>query len=101
MILFAYSYNLVFLFLQSIYLYSGKAIQGKRCKRITDVLEEKYNSLHFVPEETFTEQVQRAPRQNSPSQTLGALRLAVGDYNRDTGMYGMMFNYHMVLTMKV
>lgn len=101
MILFAYSYRLVCLFLQSISLYSGKAIQGKQCKKIPDVLEEKYNSLHFVPEETFTEQVLRAPRQNSPSQTLDALGLGVGDYNRDTGMYVLMYNYHMVLTMKV
>ncbi|KAK1614189.1 hypothetical protein QYE76_019706 [Lolium multiflorum] len=65
-------------------IYEGKAIQGKRCKRITDVLEEKYNSPHFVIEETFTEQVLRAPRQNSPSPTLDALGLGVGDYNRDT-----------------
>ncbi|KAM0844587.1 hypothetical protein ACQ4PT_056948 [Festuca glaucescens] len=65
-------------------IYEGKAIQGKQCKRTSAVLEEKYNSFHFVPEETFTEQVLRAPKQNSPSQTLDALGLGDGAYNRDT-----------------
>uniref|UniRef100_A0ACD5V875 Uncharacterized protein n=1 Tax=Avena sativa TaxID=4498 RepID=A0ACD5V875_AVESA len=64
----------------------GKTILGKRCKRITDFLEEKYNSLPSVPrEETSTEQVLKASRLNSPSPTLEAPGLGHGDYDRDRG----------------
>jgi hypothetical protein len=52
------------------------------------VLELNYNSLPFVPEQTFTEPVQRASRPNSPGPTLEAPGLGDGDYARDRGMYG-------------
>lgn len=64
--------------------YEGKTVQGKQRKRTTDVLEEKY-SLPFAPhEETFTGQVLRTCRLNSPSPTLEAPWLGDGDYDRDS-----------------
>ncbi|KQJ90806.1 hypothetical protein BRADI_4g33990v3 [Brachypodium distachyon] len=82
------SYGLLACDLQFIPLYSGKTAEGKRCKRTTDMFEEKDSSPAFVPEETYTESVLRAARLNSLPPTIPAPGFDGHQYDWDRGLYG-------------
>ncbi|XP_024310414.1 uncharacterized protein LOC112268692 [Brachypodium distachyon] len=69
-------------------IYDGKTAEGKRCKRTTDMFEEKDSSPAFVPEETYTESVLRAARLNSLPPTIPAPGFDGHQYDWDRGLYG-------------
>ncbi|XP_024312528.1 uncharacterized protein LOC112269740 [Brachypodium distachyon] len=69
-------------------IYDGKTAEGKRCKRTTDMFEEKDSSPAFVPEETCTESVLRAAGLNSPTPTIPGPDLDGHQYDWDRGLYG-------------
>lgn len=69
-------------------IYDGKTAEGKRCKRTTDMFEEKDSSPAFVPEETCTESVLRAAGLNSPTPTIPGPELDGHQYDWVRGLYG-------------
>ncbi|KAM0835737.1 hypothetical protein ACQ4PT_062754 [Festuca glaucescens] len=69
-------------------IYEGKIASGKRCKRTTDSIGERYNMPHFPEHGSYTDEVLRDTGLDSPEPTLSAPGSSMPEYDWNQNIYG-------------
>uniref|UniRef100_A0ACD5UYK0 Uncharacterized protein n=1 Tax=Avena sativa TaxID=4498 RepID=A0ACD5UYK0_AVESA len=69
-------------------IYEGKIASGRRCKRTTDNIDEKYNIPDYPEHESYTNEVLRESGLDSPQPTLSAPGSSMPAYDWNNNIYG-------------
>ena len=68
--------------------YSGKIATGKRAKRTTDSIDERCNMSQYPEHGSYTDEILRDARLDSPEPTLSAPGSSMPGYDWNQNIYG-------------